>query len=43
MKKMTKKELRRKFENEMIDRKKLNFLMGGDGDGSQGALDDPWL
>ena len=40
---MTKKELKKKFENEMIDRRKLNYLIGGDGDGSQGALDDPWL
>lgn len=39
---MTKKELRKRFENEMIDRKKLNYLIGGDGHGSQGATDDPW-
>lgn len=43
MKKMTKKELRKRFENEMIDRKKLNYLIGGDGDGSQGSTDDPWI
>ena len=42
MKKMTKKELRKRFENEMIDRKKLNYLTGGDGDGGQGSTDDPW-
>lgn len=42
MKKMTKKELRKRFENEMIDRKKLNYLIGGDGNGGQGANDDPW-
>lgn len=42
MKKMTKKELRKKFGNEMIDRRKLNYLIGGDGDGSQGSIDDPW-
>ncbi len=40
---MTKKELRKRFENEMIDRKKLNYLIGGDGDGSQGSTDDPWI
>lgn len=39
---MTKKEWRKRFENEMIDRRKLNYLIGGDGDGSQGSLDDPW-
>ena len=43
MKKMTKSELDKKFRNEMIDRKKMNYLIGGDGDGSQGSLDDPWL
>jgi hypothetical protein len=42
MKKMTRKELKKKFENEAIDRKKLNYLIGGDGDGGQGALSDPW-
>jgi len=43
MKKMTKKELRKRFENEMIDRKKLNYLIGGDGNGGQGSTDDPWI
>jgi len=43
MKKIAKKELRKNFENEIIDRKKLNYLIGGDGDGSQGSIDDPWL
>ncbi len=43
MKKMTKSELDKKFRNEMIDRKKMNYLIGGDGDGSEGSLDDPWL
>lgn len=42
MKKLTKKELRKNFRNEMIDRKKMNYLVGGDGDGSQGTTDDPW-
>ena len=42
MKKMTKKELRKRFENEMIDRKKQNYLIGGDGDGGQGANYDHW-
>ena len=40
---MTKSELDKKFRNEMIDRKKMNYLIGGDGDGSEGSLDDPWL
>lgn len=43
MKKIAKKELRKNFENEIIERKKLNHLVGGDGNGSQGAIDDPWI
>lgn len=39
---MTKKELRKSFENEIIDRKKLNYLIGGDGNGGQGSINDPW-
>jgi len=39
---MKKSELEKNFKNEKIDRKKLNYLIGGDGDGGQGALDDPW-
>lgn len=42
MKKVIKEELKKKFRNEMIERKKLNYLVGGDGDGGQGSLDDPW-
>jgi len=42
MKKMTKKELEKKFRNEKIDRRKLNYLQGGDGDGGQGSFGDPW-
>jgi len=42
MKKMTKNEMEKKFENDKINRKKLNYLHGGDGDGSQGAIGDPW-
>ena len=41
MKKMTKSEWEKKFKNEKIDRKKLNYLHGGDGDGGQGSL-PPW-
>lgn len=40
---MKKSDLTQKFSKEMIEDKKLNFLVGGDGDGSQGSLDDPWL
>jgi hypothetical protein len=43
MKKKTRSELEKKFRNDKIDNKKLNYLQGGDGDGSQGAIDDPWL
>jgi len=39
---MKRSDLEKNFKNEKIDRKKLNYLIGGDGDGSQGALDDPW-
>jgi len=40
---MTKSALAEKFSKEMIEGKKMNYLVGGDGDGSQGATDDPWL
>ena len=43
MKKMKRSDLDKNFKNEKIDRKKLNYLIGGDGDGSQGAIDDPWV
>ena len=42
MKKETRKELTKKFENELIERKQMNYLVGGDGNGSQGAPPDPW-
>ena len=42
MKKMKRSDLDKNFKNEKIDRKKLNYLMGGDGDGAQGSVDDPW-
>ena len=38
----TKSELTKKFSKEMIENKKLNYLVGGDGNGSQGSIDDPW-
>jgi hypothetical protein len=40
---MTKSDFAKKFKNEIIEGKKLNYLIGGDGDGSQGSTDDPWL
>jgi hypothetical protein len=43
MKKKTRSELEKKFRNDKIDNKKLNYLQGGDGDGAQGATDDPWI
>jgi len=43
MKKMKRNDLEKNFKNEKIDRKKLNYLFGGDGDGGQGAIDDPWV
>jgi len=42
MKKMKRSDLDKNFKNEKIDRKKLNYLIGGDGDGGQGSIDDPW-
>ena len=42
-KKETKKiDLTQKFSKEMMEDTKMNYLVGGDGDGSQGATDDPW-
>ncbi len=38
----TKSDLTQKFSKEMIEGKKMNYLVGGDGNGSQGAIDDPW-
>ena len=43
MKKMKRSDLDKNFKNEKIDRKKLNYLIGGDGDGSEGSIDDPWV
>jgi hypothetical protein len=40
---MPKSDLTQKFSEEMIEGKKMNYLVGGDGHGSQGAIDDPWL
>ncbi len=42
MKKLTRSELEKKFKNEKIDRKKLNYLHGGDGGGGEGSFGDPW-
>ena len=42
MKKVTRKELTKKFENEIIERKQMNYLVGGDGNGGQGSTGDPW-
>ena len=43
MKKKTNKDLTKKFKNEKIESKKLNYLVGGDGNGGQGSTDDPWI
>ena len=40
---MKKNDLTEKFSKEMIEGKKLNYLVGGDGNGGQGSIDDPWL
>ena len=39
---MKRSDLDKNFKNEKIDRKKLNYFVGGDGNGSQGSTDDPW-
>ncbi|MDF1575092.1 MAG: hypothetical protein P1P86_07875 [Bacteroidales bacterium] len=38
----TRNELVQKFHKEMIETKKMNYLTGGDGDGGQGSIGDPW-
>ena len=35
-------DFRKKFQTEKIVGKKMNFLMGGDADGSQPPPPDPW-
>ena len=40
---MPKSDLTQKFSKEMIESKKLNYLVGGDGNGGQGSASDPWL
>ena len=42
-KEFKKNDLTQKFSKEMIESQKLNYLVGGDGNGGQGSLDDPWL
>ena len=39
---MEKSDFTGKFRNEKIEDKKMNFLVGGDGDGGQGAPPDLW-
>ena len=39
---MKRSDLDKNFKNEKIDRKKLNYLIGGDGNGGQGSINDPW-
>jgi len=42
MKKKTMNDFTDKFRKEKIEPRKMNYLLGGDGDGSQGATFDPW-
>ncbi len=35
-------DLEARFNDVKLERKKLNYLTGGDGGGSQGGVDDPW-
>lgn len=39
---MPNSDLEARFRNERMERMKMNFLRGGDGDGSQPGNDDPW-
>ena len=39
---VTNSALAKKFRNEKLDSKKMNYLMGGDADGGEGATGDPW-
>ena len=39
---MFQSEMKKRFQKEILDRKQLNFLIGGDGNGGQGGTDDPW-
>jgi len=38
---MTKIDFSEKFRNERIEGRKMNYLVGGDGDGSQGTPPEP--
>jgi hypothetical protein len=38
---LTKNDFEEKFRNERIEGRKMNYLVGGDGDGSQGAPPEP--
>jgi len=38
---MKKSDLPEKFSKEMIESKKLNYLVGGDGNGGQGSIPPP--
>jgi|GEM_PF-1505707 len=38
---MTKNDFTEKFMNERIEGRKMNYLVGGDGDGSQGTPPEP--
>ncbi len=39
---MIQSELKKRFQKEILHHKQMNFLMGGDGAGSQPGNDDPW-
>lgn len=32
-----------RFKKEKLEKNKMNFLLGGDGNGGQGGVDDPWV
>jgi hypothetical protein len=38
---LTKNDFEEKFRNERIEGRKMNYLVGGDGDGSQGTPPEP--
>ena len=39
---MAKSAFAKKFRNEKLESKKMNYLIGGDANGGEGSTDDPW-
>ena len=39
---MAQRAFSEKFRNEKLEGRKMNYLIGGDANGSEGSTDDPW-